>query len=75
VYPAGILESVGLHAHLASAVVPFVVALMLRFLLGRSRFTTWLVSLSVMWFAINVLMAPYSLEAQREIESLGAHFR
>ena len=74
-YPVGILESLGLHAHLASAVAPFVVAMALRFLLGKSRFTTWFVSLSTMWFAINVLVAPYSPGTQREIESLWALFR
>jgi hypothetical protein len=75
VYPAGILESLGLHAHLASAVAPFVAAVALRFLLGESRFTTWFVSLSTMWFAINVLVAPYSPGTQREVESLRALFR
>ena len=74
-YPAGILESLGQHARVAWAVAPFVAAMALRLLLGRSRFTAWLVSLSAMWFAINVFMAPYSLETQREIESLGALFR
>jgi hypothetical protein len=33
------------------------------------------VGLSTMWFAINVLLAPYSLETQHEIESLWALFR
>ena len=74
-YPAGILESLAFHAHVASAVAPFAAALTLRFLLGKSRFTTWLVSLSTLWFVINVLIAPYSPEAQREIESLWALFR
>jgi hypothetical protein len=75
VYPAGILESLGLHAHVASAVAPFAAAVALRFLLGKSRFTTWFVSLSTMWFAINVLVAPYSPQTQREIQSLWALFR
>jgi uncharacterized membrane protein len=47
----------------------------LRVLLGKSRFTTWFVSLSTMWFSINVLVAPYSPGTQREIESLWALFR
>ena len=74
-YPAGILESLALHAHVGSAVAPFAAALTLRFLLGKSRFTTWFVSLSTLWFAINVLMAPYSPETQREIESVWTLFR
>lgn len=74
-HPAGIFESLGLPVHLAAAVAPFVAALALRFVLGKSRVTAWLVSLGTMWFAINVLMAPYSPEAQHEIESLWAHFR
>ena len=55
--------------------VRIVVAMALRLLLGKSRFTAWFVSLSTMWFAINVLMTPYSPERQREIESLWALFR
>jgi hypothetical protein len=75
VYPAGIFESQGAHSHLVSAVAPFAAALILRLLLGKSRLTTWLVSLGTMWFVINVLLAPYSLEAQHEMESLWARFR
>jgi hypothetical protein len=75
VYHAGILEFLGTHAHVAWAVAPFLAAMALRLLLGKTRFISLLVSLSAMWFAINVLMTPYSPERQREIESLWALFR
>jgi hypothetical protein len=72
---AGILDSLSAHAHLAAALAPFVMALALRLLLGKNRLTTWLVSLSTMWFVINVLLTPYSPAIQREIESSWVHFR
>jgi uncharacterized membrane protein len=75
VHPADIIESLGHHARVASAVAPFVVAMALRLMLGKSRFTAWCVTLGTMWFAINVLLAPYSPQAQHEIESLWALFR
>ena len=74
-YPAGIIEILRSHAHVASALAPFAVAMALRLLVGKGRFTTWCVSLGTLWFAINALMTPYSLGAQREIESLWALFR
>ena len=39
------------------AVAPFVVAMLLRFLLGKTQFTRWTIALGTMWFAINVLRA------------------
>jgi len=43
--------------------------------LGKNRFTRAMLSLATMWFAINILLAPYSVEMQREIIDLGGHFR
>ena len=58
------------HARLATAVLPFVVALGLRIILGRNRLTRTLVSAGTVWFFINVLMAPYSTRMRQEIENL-----
>ena len=57
------------------AIAPFVVAILLRFLLGRTQFTRWRVAISTMWFAINVLLAPYSDGIRQELTDLGNHFR
>ena len=58
-----------------AAVAPFVVAMVLRFLLGRTQFTRWGVMLSTMWFAMNVLLAPYCTPVRQELIELGNRFR
>jgi hypothetical protein len=60
---------------LAAAIAPFAVALLLRILLGRTPFTRWVVMFSTMWFAINVLGAPYSAAIRQEILALEMNFR
>ena len=42
------------------AVAPVAIALLLRLILGKSEFTRWSLAVGTLWFAINVLMAPYS---------------
>jgi hypothetical protein len=51
------------------------VALVLRVALGRSRLTGWLVSLGTAWFAINVLLAPYSTRMRQDLQDLQQIFR
>jgi hypothetical protein len=58
-----------------AAVCPFVIAMLLRALLGRTQFTRWTIALSTMWFAINVLLAPYSTGVRQELIELGNRFR
>ena len=58
-----------------AAVATFVVAMLLRLLLGRTQFTRWTIALSTMWFAINVLLAPYSTGVRQELIELGNRFR
>lgn len=55
--------------------IPFLVALVLRLIMGKNRFTRGALSVATMWFAINVLLTPYSADMQREILRLGARFR
>jgi hypothetical protein len=59
----------------ATAVVPFAFAMLLRLILGRSEFTRWATTLSTMWFAINVLLAPYSAGMRQDIIEFGSRFR
>jgi len=70
-----LLEDLSPHARVATAVTPFVMAMLLRVVLGRNRLTRMLVSLSTMWFAINVLVAPYSERMTQDIRNLQYIFR
>jgi len=38
--------------------------------MGNNRLTRSLVSLGVLWFAANVLMAPYSADVRTDIRNL-----
>ena len=70
-----ILEALSPHARVATAVMPFLVAIGLRLILGKSRVMGVLLSAATVWFAINVLMAPYSAGMQRDIVNLRSVFR
>ena len=60
---------------MATAVLPFVAAMLLRLILGKNRLTRVLVSVSTTWFAINVLMAPLSEGMRRDILDVRSWFR
>jgi hypothetical protein len=70
-----VLDALTPNARVATAVAPFVVALIVRLLMGRNNLTRWLVTLSTMWFAINVLLAPYSAGMRQDLVSLQQMFR
>jgi len=54
------VESVFPFLQIATAASPFAAAAVLRLALGRNRFTEFLLSASTMWFAINLLLAPFT---------------
>jgi len=68
--PGDILNDLTPHARVATAVVPFAFAIVVRLVLGNNRLTQWLMSLTVMWFAANVLLAPYSAGMREDIRNL-----
>ena len=70
-----LVDAISPHARVATALIPFLGALVLRLMLGKNRLTRAVLSLATMWFAINVLMAPYSLEMRREILNFGTRLR
>ena len=70
-----LLEDLSPHARVITAVLPFVVAIVLRIVLGKNRVTRMLISLSTVWFAANVLMAPYSAHMRQDLEDLRYIFR
>jgi hypothetical protein len=53
-----------------TAALPFTIAIFIRLVMGNNQLTRWLLSLSVLWFAVNVLMAPYSAGMRQDIRSL-----
>ena len=58
------------YARVVTAVLPFAVAVFVRLVLGNNLLTRWLISLSVMWFAANILMAPYTAGVRQDIRNL-----
>ena len=65
-----IINSLSPHARVGTAVIPFAFAVFLRLLLGNNLLTRWLLSLGVLWFAANILMAPYSAGMRQDIRNL-----
>jgi hypothetical protein len=63
----GWLDDLTPHARVVTAVVPFVIAILVRVFVGKTKMTSLLFSASTIWFAINVLMVPYSSRMQQEI--------
>ena len=72
---ANVFEDLSPHARVATAVLPFVAAMLLRLILGKNRLTQVLVSVSTTWFAVNVLMAPLSEGMRRDILDVRSWFR
>jgi len=68
--PGGLLDDLSPHARLATAVLPFLLALLVRICFGKCRSASWLMTLATVWFAANVLMAPYSASMRKEILSI-----
>jgi hypothetical protein len=65
-----VVDALSPHARVMTAVAPFVAAMVLRFALGQCRVTSWLISLSTMWFLVNVLLAPYSPGMRSDLVSI-----
>lgn len=70
-----LVDAISPHARVATALIPFLAAIVLRLLFGKNRVTRTALSVATMWFAINVLIAPYSVEMRREIFDLGTRLR
>ena len=45
-------------------------AIGIRLLLGGNALTRWLITLTTVWFAANVLMAPYSAVMRQDLRNL-----
>lgn len=73
--PGSLVDAISPHARVATALIPFLAALILRLIIGKNRFTRVVLSMATMWFAANVLMAPYSVKMRQEIRNLGTRLR
>jgi hypothetical protein len=74
VHPSTVLQELSPYARVSTAVVPFVTAILLRVIFGKNKLTRLLLSVSTTWFAINVLMAPYSTGMQEDLHTLRSIF-
>jgi hypothetical protein len=70
VLSASIFEDFSPHARVATAVAPFLFAILMRLFLGKNKFTRILLSVGTMWFAVNVLLAPYSAAMRQDLMKL-----
>lgn len=70
-----IMSGLSPDARVATALIPFLAALVCRLMFGKNRVTRWMLSLSTTWFALCVLMAPYSSPMQQELLGLRNLFR
>ena len=68
--PGALLEHISPHARVATAVIPFLVVMTARVVWGKGRLMSWLITLSTLWFAINVLIAPFSQSMQQDLVNL-----
>lgn len=64
---ADLLDEFTPHARVATAVAPFVAAMIMRIAFGRNSATRWMLTVATTWFAINVMMAPYSAGMRQDI--------
>jgi hypothetical protein len=68
--PGTIFDRLSPYARVATAITPFVAAIVLRLLFGKNRVTRALLSISTIWFAVNVFMAPYSYGMRQDLVNL-----
>jgi hypothetical protein len=65
-----IFERLSPYARVVTAVTPFLAAIVLRLIFGKNRLTRALLSISTIWFALNVFMAPYSYGMRQDLINL-----
>jgi len=68
--PGDLLNDLSPYARVATAIAPFLLAIALRLIFGKNRVTQILLSICTTWFAINILMAPYSPNMRRDLEHI-----
>jgi hypothetical protein len=64
------LDHLSPYARVASAVLPFLGAVVMRIVCGKSRAIGWCFTASMVWLVINVLMAPFSATMRQDLLNL-----
>ena len=67
--PIDMLQDLSPHARVVIALAPFLAAIVARLILGKNKATRILLSVSTTWFAINILLTPYSSRLQTDLIS------
>jgi hypothetical protein len=75
VFSGTLLDDLSPHARVATAIAPFAAALIMRIAFGRNKITRWMLTLGTTWFAINVMLAPYSARMRQDIMDFIAMLR
>ena len=71
-----VFADLGLATRVSIAAGPLIVAVLLRLILGPNRLTGSLITFTMGWFAVNVLLAPSSEPMRQTLYSLpGRIFR
>jgi hypothetical protein len=65
-----LFEHLSPYARVVTATTPFLLAIVCRLILGKNRLTRVLLSVSTVWFAVNVFMAPYSYGMRQDLVNL-----
>lgn len=68
--PGTIFDRLTPYARVVTALTPFLMAIVLRLIFGKNRVTRALLSVGTIWFAANVLMAPYSYGMRQDLTNL-----
>jgi hypothetical protein len=69
-WPGTIFDRLTPYARVVTAIVPFLAAIVLRLIFGKNRVTRALLSISTIWFCVNVFMAPYSYGMRQDLQNL-----
>ena len=74
-FPGTLLDAFTPVERIAIASAPFAGAIILRVAFGRHPIIRWLVTITTLWFTLNVLLAPYSSDVRQDILEIPARFR
>jgi len=69
-FPGAIFDRLSPYARVVTAVTPFLLAIVLRLFFGKNKATRALLSVSIIWFAANVFLAPYSYGMRQDLVNL-----
>ena len=65
-----IFDHLSPYARVLTAITPFLAAIVMRLIFGKNQVTRVLLSISTVWFAANVFMAPYSYGMRQDLVNL-----